>query len=162
MFYGTTQRVRGYLMWVRMAESSITCLSIYAELYIFHAAQKYLWSSSCVVKVQVSSCFCKTSLLDPDFKPNLNQRRILVLFCQLCLWQKEPVCLRSVYVSLTTSRICHTWGIPSCILPPYISPSIRAKVTSHNCYEILLFFSSLPSFSALRGPKDALWLMLGH
>lgn len=58
---------------------SITCLSIYAEFYIFHAALKDLLSSSCVVKVQVSSCFSKTNLLEPDFKPNLSPSILAVL-----------------------------------------------------------------------------------
>lgn len=66
-------------MWVRVAESSITCLSIYAEFYIFHAVLKYLLSSSRLVKVQVSSCLSKTSSLDPDSKPNWSQSRIVLL-----------------------------------------------------------------------------------
>lgn len=167
MFCGTTQRVGNYLTWVRLAESSITCLSIYAEFYIFHAALKYLLSSSCVVKVQVSSCFSKTTSLDTDFKQNLGQSGLTVLSakCSSDKWN-----LRALLICLS-SGVCHPCGIsfctPSCCVSQWWTLDFTfywAKVTS--CDFFLWnpsLLTGIPKFLNIWGSKDAaLWIILNH
>jgi len=110
-----------------MAESSITCLSIYAELYIFHAALKYLLSSSCVVKVQVSSCFSKTSSLDPDFKPNSSQSRLAVP-SHKCSSDKRNLYTLQICMS---SGVCHPCGISFCTPSCRVSQQWTLHFTSY-------------------------------